>query len=213
MSSTSSPSWNVAHRTNPEHRRNVVDMSHHGIPFFEARFPGWVDIVAHIERCGDGRRPRAPRCSLSVQGPRGKRAIRVVVVVGRGRDPWLLVLRRRRRPVTPGAARRAERVALDRRRGGAIGRCVRAGARPYLGPRPGVAPGRRHDGCWGDPADCVAAARSFRAVHAHEGVTAGACREPAAVHRCDEGLRAHDRSFRRAAAPPRRALAACGSCA
>jgi transposase IS116/IS110/IS902 family protein len=92
--------------------------------------------------------------------------------------------------VTEMAARRAEREALDRRRVGAIGRCVRAGARPYLGPRPGVAPGRRHDGRWGDPAESVAAAQSFRAVH--EWVAAGGCREPAAVHRCDGGLRAHD---------------------
>ena len=133
-------------------------------------------------RGGNGRRHTC--CSLSVQGPRGKRAIRVDVVVGRGSDPGCCLSARRRRSVTPGAARRAERGALDRRRAGAIGRwLVRAGARPYLGPRPGVAPGRRHDGCWGDPADCGAAARSFRAVH--ERVAAGACRELAAVHRCE----------------------------
>jgi len=30
---------------------------------------------------------------------------------------------------------------------------VRAGARAYLGPRPAVRRGRRHDGCWGDPAE------------------------------------------------------------
>jgi hypothetical protein len=53
---------------------------------------------------------------------------------------------------------------------------------------PGLAPGRRHDGCWGDPAwKGGAAARSFRAVHARVGVAAGAGREPAAAHRCDEG--------------------------
>jgi len=27
-----------------------------------------------------------------------------------------------------------------------------AGARAYFGPRPGLVPGRRHDGWWGDPA-------------------------------------------------------------
>jgi len=102
--------------------------------------------------------------SLSVQGRPGKRGVRVDVVgvVGGGGCVRAVV-------------------------GGGV---VRAGARPYLGPRPGVAPGRRHDGCWGDSADCVAAARSFRAVHAC--VAAGDCREPAAVHRCDEGLRAHE---------------------
>jgi rRNA maturation protein Nop10 len=40
----------------------------------------------------------------------------------------------------------AEREALDRRRAGAMGRLVRAGARAYLGPRPCRAAGRRHDG-------------------------------------------------------------------
>jgi hypothetical protein len=51
-----------------------------------------------------------------------------------------------RRSVTQvGAARRAERGALDRRRAGAICR-VRAGAHAYLGPRPGLVPCRRHDG-------------------------------------------------------------------
>jgi 5-methyltetrahydropteroyltriglutamate--homocysteine methyltransferase len=91
-------------------------------------------------------RDRPTGYSLSVQGRLGKRGVRVVVVLGRGCDPWLLSARRRR-PVTPWAARGAEREALDRRRGGASGnRCVRAGAQPYLGPRPGVAPGRRHDG-------------------------------------------------------------------
>jgi hypothetical protein len=103
--------------------------------------------------------------SLSVQGRFGKRGVRVDVVGG------------------VGGGRGVRAVA-------GVG-VVRAGARPYLGPRPGLAPGRRHDGCWGDPAGCVAAARSFRAVHAREGVAAGDCREPAAVHRCDEGLRAH----------------------
>jgi len=36
---------------------------------------------------------------------------------------------------------------------------VRADAQPYLGPRSGVAPGRRHDGWWGVPLGwCGAAA-------------------------------------------------------
>src|SRR5258708_1890755 len=62
---------------------------------------------------------------------------------------------------------------------------VRAGAQPYLGPRPVPAPGRRHDGWWGDPAGgSVAAARSIRAVHAN--VAAGAGVEPAAAHLGDE---------------------------
>jgi hypothetical protein len=61
-----------------------------------------------------------------------------------GRRGWLdldflAIERRERRPVTRRAARRAERVALDRRRDGAIGGVgVRAGAQAYLGPRPGV---------------------------------------------------------------------------
>jgi len=50
------------------------------------------------------------------------------------------------------AAHRAERTALDRRHAGAICRWVRAGAQPYLGPRPCRVAGRRHDGWWGDPA-------------------------------------------------------------
>jgi hypothetical protein len=54
--------------------------------------------------------------------------------------------RQRRCSVTRRAARRAERGALDRRRAGATGGCVRAGAHAYLGPRPCRAAGRRHDG-------------------------------------------------------------------
>jgi hypothetical protein len=77
---------------------------------------------------------------------RAKRGVRVDAVGVAGGDPWLLAERRRRCSVTPWVARGAERVSLDRRRGGATGRGVRAGAQPYLGPRPGVAPGRRHDG-------------------------------------------------------------------
>jgi len=57
---------------------------------------------------------------------------------------------------------------------------VRADAQPYLGPRSGVAPERRHDGWWGVPC-CGAAARSMKAVRWV--AAAGACREPAAVHR------------------------------
>jgi len=55
---------------------------------------------------------------------------------------------------------------------------MRAGAQPYLGPRP--AGGRRRDGRWGVPAGgACAAARSFEAVQGVP-VAAGACREPAA---------------------------------
>ena len=43
-------------------------------------------------------------------------------------------------------------------------------------------------------------------------VAAGACREPAAAHLVDEGLCAH-REGHAGAVPPRRARAACGSCA
>jgi hypothetical protein len=43
-------------------------------------------------------------------------------------------------------AGRTERVALDGHRAGAGERWVRVDAQPYLGPRPGLAPGRRHDG-------------------------------------------------------------------
>jgi hypothetical protein len=98
--------------------------------------------------CGGSSRHWPAHCSLSVQGRLGKRGVRVDVVV------WVAdatagccmsvgggALSPLGRP-----ARRAERGALDRRRAGAGGRCVRAGAQPYLGPRPGVAPGRRHDG-------------------------------------------------------------------
>jgi hypothetical protein len=103
--------------------------------------------------------------SLSVQdSPRQARA------------PGLIGKRRRRR-------RRPVRVVDE-------AGVVHADAQPYLGPRSGLAPDRRHDGRWGDPVGgSVAAARSMKA--AHDLVAAGACREPTAAHRCDEGLGAH----------------------
>jgi hypothetical protein len=73
---------------------------------------------------------------------------------------------------------------------GGVGR-VRAGAQPYLGARPGTAAGRRHDGCWDDPAGVkVAAARSIGAVHELV-VAAEAGVEPAAVHLGDGERGAH----------------------
>jgi len=68
---------------------------------------------------------------------------------------------------------------------------VRADAQPYLGARPGVASGRRHDGWWEDPAGvCGAAARSIGAVHELV-VAAGAGVELAAVHLGDRERDAH----------------------
>jgi hypothetical protein len=65
---------------------------------------------------------------------------------GRLAGHLVAIERQRWRSVTRRAARRAEREALDGRRAGAMCRCVRAGARAYFGPRPGLAAGRRHDG-------------------------------------------------------------------
>ena len=103
-----------------------------------------------------------------------------------------------------------------RRRGvgvmGDVGR-VRAGAQPYLGARPGMAPGRRHDGWWGDPAwVCGAAARSIRAVH-EPVVAAGAGVELAAVHLGDGERDAHRPWVRSGRSLRRRVLAAGDSCA
>ena len=76
------------------------------------------------------------------------------------------------------------------------------------------AAGRRHDGDGvvpGNGQGGVAAARSFRAVHA--GVAAALCGEPAAAHRLRWGGRASGTEVTRVQWPPRRARAACGSCA
>src|SRR5215218_1771831 len=80
-------------------------------------------------------------CRLSAQGRVSSLLGRssVVSVFGACSPEYLVVIERRWRcSVTRRAARRAEREALDRRRAGATGGCVRAGAHAYLGPRPAV---------------------------------------------------------------------------
>jgi hypothetical protein len=72
-------------------------------------------------------------CSRALSSFHGVRGCREVA----GFCGHLVVIERQWRcSVTPGAARRAEREALDRRRAGAMWRGVRAGAHAYLGPRP-----------------------------------------------------------------------------
>jgi hypothetical protein len=154
---------------------------------------------------------RCPRLLICAVGPVSTPPAGELSEVAGGPAASVVIKCQRRRSVTRRAARRAERGALDRRRAGAIGGCVRAGAHAYLGPRPFCWLGRRHDG------DGVsfplgkrgAAARSLRAVHAD--VAAAVCRELAAVHRLKR-RRARTSGLMRARAPDRRVLAGCGSC-
>jgi hypothetical protein len=115
-------------------------------------------------------------------------------------------------PVPPGHRKPIVRLGWAVGGMGDVGR-VRAGAQPYLGARSGMAPGRRHDGWWGDPAwVCGAAARSIRAVHDRV-VAAGAGVELAAVHLGDRERDAHRPGVRSGRSPGRRVLAAGDSCA
>jgi hypothetical protein len=155
----------------------------------------------------EGLRPRAAIAYLSTGNPVKPRVEGFRFEVG-GSPHLVVIERQRRRSVARRAARRAEREALDMRRAGATCGCVRAGARAYFGPRPGLVWGRRHDGWWGDPAGMrVAAARSFWAVRLSR--SAAICGEPAATRLFDRARRV----LTPAPGRRRRGLAACGSSA
>jgi hypothetical protein len=129
---------------------------------------------------------------------------------------FVAVERRERRSVTRRAVRRAERVALDRRRVGAIGwGGVRAGAQAYLGPRPGV--GSRPVTGWLMGCCSRWAKRCGRSVFAGRPRERGGSDLSGAGRGASVLVRrpgAHEKSslVRRARARRRRARGACGSC-